>query len=85
MTTSETCRRQYSGSTFIEYPECDDKTSGCRVGARYYRDRDAAIQCSVAAEQNGRALEADGHDFGFVQPGTLRWYEPKQMWEVAVP
>jgi hypothetical protein len=72
-------------------PKEDGLRSGCKVGWRYYRSREAAEACSKAAKHNAQIDLSLGYDFGYCSPGSIRWSEdgfgkPERagMWEVCV-
>lgn len=69
----------------MAYPKHDAYRSGCKVGWYYYLKREDADQASKAAIHNAEIDAALGYDFGYQCPGTIRWSEQRQMWEVCVP
>jgi hypothetical protein len=71
------------------YPNPDDIRSGCKVSWYYYRSREDAEACSVAAKHNAIRQRELGFDFGYQSPGSIEMAHPNSkyagMWEVCLP
>ena len=74
---------------WMPYPEHDGVRSGCKVSWYYYKKREDAEACSVAAKHNAIRQEQLGYDFGYCSPGSIEMAHPSSehagMWEVCLP
>lgn len=57
---------------WMDYPEPTAVRGGCKVSWNYYRARREANICAKAAKHNAQIALADGFDFGYCAPGSIR-------------
>lgn len=62
--------------TWQDYPVPVRSRGGCKVSWNYYRTREEAEICAKAARHNAEIALADGFDFGYCAPGTIREMPP---------
>jgi hypothetical protein len=65
------------------YPKYDDSRSGNKVGWLYYTSKDKALEASGVAKHNAEIRWAEGFDFGYQSPGSIR--EVDGRFEVCIP
>lgn len=73
---------------YMQYPQEDDRRSGCKVSWNYYRDKAKAEECAKAAVHNARLQEQAGYDFGYCAPGSIEQIKKGDragMYEVCLP
>jgi len=67
----------------LRYPTPVKMRSGAKVGWLYYRTKEEAVKASYRAKSRAKLLAAQGYDFGYLTPGTIR--ETDGLWEVVIP
>ena len=81
-------------SEYIQYPECQDQRTGCKVSWLYYDSKEDAEKACIAARSNARLYAALGYDYGYQAPGyQAEWAVPgnwpqagdKGRWQVCIP
>jgi hypothetical protein len=57
---------------YAVYPSTPNIRVGCKVGWRYYDRMIDAKRCAEAAKKNAAIQMAQGYDFGYCMPGSIR-------------
>lgn len=76
---------------FKDYPECSARSSGCKVGWRYYLSEADAKKAAEIAKYNAEISMRLGFDFGYCSPGEIIKCGPEYrndyagLYEVCVP
>lgn len=80
--------------TLQKYPKQQATDSRSKVSIYFYADEADAFDASNSARYNGRILEREGYDFGYMAPGAMTQVKDdysvdsinvKGMWSVVIP
>lgn len=81
-------KKERKASRYMDYPDSKLYRGGCKVAWHYYAAESDAKECAKAAMHNAKLQAADGYDFGYCSPGSIRLMEAgeyKGLYEVCLP